>query len=575
MKITAVRARSALAAAGRLLSIVVTAVPTLTAGSALAYHSQDVERIAAPPGAGLKLLRGYDSRTGQLADTCVTASRTKLERGAGQPGVRDFRLIHSIHEVLSERDLSIAAELSVGFGIGGASLSVEQSFFKQHSSSVENGAAYAYFLDYEAPVFADSSSNYRLTDAAATLYENSIRRGRLKEFARRCGDAVMVGSQAARSFQGIATLSKSHTESQQSRKTSVQLAARYMGAALKGSVAQMGTDKERAESLDLSVSYIASGDAELRGATNLRQFAKAFRDFQGKSTEQTTDVVFVYIIPYEKLLARSEFDLGIPKGQMRQVRAIMNGIQRIELARNAARAEASEADSEGRRRSAEQSRRFLARELTILKEAFRRADGCVEEFSRACDNLYARLERGPDARNERQLAEFVRTAIASAKSCASGYPVSRPDGYALCRQCPVGEEPVFDGGHEGACRYLAATPKPDRATRLLLKDLRKDRKTQLEAGVWGTIASYPNFEPRGCEQKCQSKAADAVCRAHSLGGTVGFEVWKPLADDLSNLPRDFFYPNGDKCVASRPGAFEPVRCGTFKYVDCAAATAAN
>jgi hypothetical protein len=533
---------------------------------ALAYHSNDVERVAAPPGAGLKLLRGFNTRTGQLADTCITASGAKVERGAGQPGVRDFKLIHSVHEILSERDLSVAAELSVGFGIGGASLSVEQSFYKQHSSSVENGAAYAYFLDYEAPVFADSSAGYRLTEDAAALYEKSVR-GRLEAFAKTCGDAVMVGSEAARSFQGIATLSKTETHSEESRKTSVQLAARYMGAALKGSVAQMGKTREDAESLDLQVSYIASGDAQLRGATNLRQFARAFRDFQVK--DKTTDVIFIYVIPYEKLLARSEFDLGIPKAQMRQVRAIMNGIQRVELARNAARTEASEAASEGARERAQVSRQFLARELKMLKAAFRSADGCVDEFSAACTNLHARLARGPGIRDRKQLAGFVSKAIASAKSCPSGYPFSKPDGFAVCGQCRAGEEPVFRDGHEGACGYLPEASRPKNAKRLFMKELRQERKTQLEAGVWGTVVSYPNFEPKRCQENCRSKAADAVCESQGLGRAMGFELWNPVADDLGDQPRAFFYPNGDPCIPSRPGAFEPVRCKTFKYVDCA------
>lgn len=489
-------------------TILVCAIP----GAALAYHSKDVERVAAPPGVGLKLLRGYNSRTGQLTDHCVSSSSSKRERGAGQPGVREFKLIHSVHEILTERDLSIAAELSVGFGIGGASLSVEQSFFKKSSSSVENGAAYAYFLDYSAPVFADSAAKYQLTDDAAALFQRTAR-DQSKHFERSCGDAVVIGFQSARSFQGIATLAKSATSSEEARETNVKLAARYMIATLNGTVQQMGKERTAAESLEIKVHYIASGDAELHGATNLEQFARAYRQFEAANVAQTTDVVYIYVIPYSKLLDRSEFDLGIPKQRMQRVRTIINGIQRIELARAAA--------------------------------------------------------RGPNVRNRAQLKEFAKTAIASAKECRTGYPVTRPNGLAVCAQCDAGKEPVFTNGNDGACRYLARAPKAPRVTRLFMGDLKQSRRTQLEAGVVGTIAIYPNFEARNCDKDCRSKAADAVCKSHSRGVSTGFEVWNPLVDDLAEQPRHFFYPNGDMCRPSGPGAFEAVRCKTFKYVDCA------
>lgn len=545
-------------------TILVCAIP----GAALAYHSKDVERVAAPPGVGLKLLRGYNSRTGQLTDHCVSSSSSKRERGAGQPGVREFKLIHSVHEILTERDLSIAAELSVGFGIGGASLSVEQSFFKKSSSSVENGAAYAYFLDYSAPVFADSAAKYQLTDDAAALFQRTAR-DQSKHFERSCGDAVVIGFQSARSFQGIATLAKSATSSEEARETNVKLAARYMIATLNGTVQQMGKERTAAESLEIKVHYIASGDAELHGATNLEQFARAYRQFEAANVAQTTDVVYIYVIPYSKLLDRSEFDLGIPKQRMQRVRTIINGIQRIELARAAARSEAAEATSEGARERARTAQRFLTRELKILKEAFRRADGCIDEFSSDCENLYARLDRGPNVRNRAQLKEFAKTAIASAKECRTGYPVTRPNGLAVCAQCDAGKEPVFTNGNDGACRYLARAPKAPGVTRLFMGDLKQSRRTQLEAGVVGTIAIYPNFEARNCDKDCRSKAADAVCKSHSRGVSTGFEVWNPLVDDLAEQPRHFFYPNGDMCRPSGPGAFEAVRCKTFKYVDCA------
>jgi hypothetical protein len=421
-------------------------------------------------------------------------------------------------------------------------------------------------------VFADSGANYRLTEQAAETYARSVR-GASNAFAKNCGDAVMIGSQEARSFQGIATLAKSASHSEESQSTNVEVAARYMVAELRGSVNKGGKTEQNAESLNVNVQYITSGDAKLKGATNLKQFARAFREFQ--DAKKTTDVIYIYVIPYEKLLDRSDFDLGIPKERMRRVRTIMRGIQRIELARNAASVEASEAKSESARRNAAQSRLFLTRELKMLKASFRKENACLDKSTPACEEMDQRLAHVPDLSRRGALEDFVRTAIASAKSCPSGYPFSRPNGIAVCAQCRAGEEPVFRNGHEGACGYIAEAPAPEGARRLFLKDLRKERRAQLEAGVWGTVASYPNFEAKGCDKNCRLKAANEVCEVRGLGPALRFEVWDPIADDLAGQPSDFFYPNGDRCIPSRASAFEPVRCKTFKLVDCAIAKPAR
>jgi hypothetical protein len=534
----------------------------VTPWTATGYNLENVERVAAPATGGIVLLRGYHSRTGQLADSCIAPVKESPERGRGQPGSSEYKYVRSMEEVIRERSLDVNAKLSVGLGIGGASLGVESEFYRKNESRLDQGAAYATFYDSESAKFSSSRAVYRLTDDVRTLLTESIRKGQLDAFSKRCGDSVVIGTQRARFFQGFGYLTHQSSASYEQREIDVKLAARYLAVKLNLGVSLEEKQQERARSLNIAIDYIASGDAPLRGATNLKGFAEAFAAFQALPKHKTFDVTDIYTIPYETLLASKEFDLGLPRAQVRKVNRIVDGILLIRRARNSVRGDGDSAD---------RTRKSLQREYQHLITILRRQNGCLDdEFSDACQNLLERFTAYPDPRNARQLDAFVETAASPGRECSLGYPVSKPNGDALCRMCAAGKEPTFLDRGEGRCGYVINADRKPGSKRFHLEDLQTNERRQIEAGVWSTVRVSPNF----CDRpgtKCGEDAARRICQARKFADVSSFAVWTPplntLFDTLGDGRVRTVYANGEGCVP-KPDAFTPIECKTFHFIDC-------
>ena len=257
-----------------------------------AYDQKDVTRVAAPGDGGIVLLRGYNSRFGTLKEHCLVPVG-KTERGIGQPLSSSYHFVRSMEEVIRDRSLDVSTKLDVSFGIGGASVGVAANFYKKNQSHIEQGAAHAIFYDSESPVFAASGVDYKLTNEAQDLFQKSIKKGQLGQFSKKCGDAVIIGKQRARFFEGIAFFSDKRSGSEEQREVDIKIAARYMAVKLGVGVSMSKSDKERAREMNVMVDYIASGDPILPGGKNMKGFREAFSAFQGLTKDQTFDVVNV------------------------------------------------------------------------------------------------------------------------------------------------------------------------------------------------------------------------------------------------------------------------------------------
>ncbi len=521
-----------------------------------AYQQRDVTQIAAPSSGGIVLLRGYDSRRGLLMDHCLVPVK-KTERGIGQPLSSNYRFVRSMEEVIRDRSLDVSTKLQVSLGIGGASLGVEAGFYKKNQSRIEQGAAHATFYDAESPIFSSSRAHYQLTNDAKALFQQSIKQGKFRKFARRCGDAVIVGTQRARFFQGMAFYSDKSSKSEEQRKLDIKAAASYMAVKLGLGVSMSQSSQEKVKKKNISVDYIASGDATLRGATNLRGFAKAFSQFQALPKHKTFDVVNIFTIPYEKLLATKEFDLGISGVHLMKVNRIIDGVNLIGRAKNSVSGDSKKAKS---------TRIFLTREYQYLTNVLRREKGCIDTFSVICQNLYDRFKAFPPAQKNFHLKRFVDFAVQSSRSCPTGYSISTPTGKAMCQVCSSGKEPRFSKRGEGRCDYLINTKKHPRAKRLFLRDLQWTEKRHIEAGVVTHVSVSPNYclKPG---RKCGKEAARAICQQRKFKDVSGFGLWRPALKTLSKTIDRIAYLNKKACQP-KPHAFSPVKCMTFQWIDC-------
>lgn len=544
----------------RFATLSVSGLVLLSIGPASsAYSSQDMAEIEAPAKGAIPFLVGYNSRTGQLMNTCVkkvTGGGPKA--GANQPGYSDFRYTRSMEEVMSDSAFDYAAKAKIAFGVGSASVGVSGSFAEETKSRIEQGVAYAVFRDEAEPRFVDPAATFELTDQAIQWLEHTRRNGS-KRFENNCGDSFVVGKHFIREFRGMAFFNDSSTFSASEREFRIKAAVSYMGSKVSGEGGSSLSQSDLVENSGIRVKYMTSGDYEGPGATNIKQFRRTFRSFSDAPLAQTRGLQRVSVIDYKDALPRSAFNLGLSRKQLRDSDKILSGALLIERAHSVAKSR--------RGGGAETRARMLGREMNLIRKTLSSQNGCLmREKSQACLNLLARFDNFPSEKQQQQRRQFVRAATSGSHPCPGGYPVSRPNGQPLCKPCPLGKEPDFRNGNEGRCRYVGKGRPQAGSTRLTMDDLKVGETVSGgEAGQFRSIASYPNVCDRpGAD--CRGKAAARICRDKGFAQSTGFQVWTPPRF-LRGPTLRIHYKNGNQCRQD-PSSFDRVTCRPFKYVDC-------
>ena len=273
-----------------------------------AYKPNEMRKIAAPKDTAISMLMGYNTRTGQYAEQCLK-SVTKRRVGQSPPANANFKMVNSMNEFTSDRSFDLSVAVSVNLGIGSGSASVDTSFEEKMRKKVESKAAYARFSDLASPVFVIPNATFALNQRGQDAFAAAAK-GKLKKFERECGDSVLIGFQKGRYFTGVGTLSKSSSSKSSERDTKVKLAARYMAVKMSASVEMSKAQKDDAKDLNIAIDYVMSGDTRVKGATNIDQLKKVFREFSQRPLSETQTYQYVYIIPYEHLVSESAFILA-------------------------------------------------------------------------------------------------------------------------------------------------------------------------------------------------------------------------------------------------------------------------
>ena len=538
---------------------------TLISGQVFArgYHQKDVSRVLAPSEGGIAILRGYDSRSGNLAETCIKNKDLKTEFGQGKPLKSHFEFVRSIEEISREKDWGISSKLAYNGIMASASVDAEVNFYKKNASKISSGAVIATSYDSEQPKFASSSKNYQLTGDAEQL----LKKGKFSAFRKKCGDALVIGTLRARSFHAIGTMAFSNKLSQEEKDFKVKLAGRYIAS--KMSIEADGEFKKLSseERKQVTIDYMVSGDPIMPGAVSLKQLGKLFRNFSSLSKNQTFDFAHIYTIPYDKLVNFEKIDFGIPKGQLKKVNRIIDAIYLIARARNTAiaRYRMSKKSSYGKQHQKVKlklAHEFLQKEHSRLLRVLKNEKGCLNEFSKKCQNLYQRFSNFPKPKNRSKIDQFVNNATDYGKPCQS-FAVSKPNGMPMCVTCKDAREPIFLKQQNGQCRYLINKDKPKKGKRLFAKDLKKIKQHSIEAGIMTSIAIYPNY----CNKPgigCRDKAAERICKSRGFKKSTGYGLWKKVYQPKSER---FTYADGSMCQLET-NSFTPIKCFTFSYIDC-------
>ena len=552
----------------RVALITATVFGLLLVGPALAYKPSDQRKIAAPNDTAIKLLVGYDSRTGAYKEQCIrnVNQRTK---GASPDADSVFKIVSSVDELTKDRSLDVSARLSVNLGVGAVSGSVDTSFEEQVREKLKSKAAYARYTDLAAPVFVSPNARLELNQRGQEAME-VLKKGRFQKFERECGDSVLVGYQKGREFRGVGTLAESSSFEGRSRDIKTELAARYMLSKMSASVSLSQSETREAKDLQMEISYTASGDTRVQGAHNFRKLRQAFEEFSARPLRETQTYRFVYVVPYKDILDIDDYGLGLGARQMRKVETILNGLGALQSALNTARADVKHGPSTGRvdARDVKNAAQALNRELNYLKGKMRESKGCLHGWSQECDNLHARFSNFPDIDRPRWADDFMRNAYGSPATCPSGFVVTHPSGKQLCQQCALAKEPSFLNGAEAKCRYIAEGKPAQGTKRLWAEDLIVSKASGGSDGG-NNVDVYPdvcNREGKGCGEK----AATRLCREKGLGEAALWEKWDWRSGNPIHATRfRTQYANGKLC---REGQNDFVRnqCRTFKYIDCAA-----
>ena len=548
--------------------IAATLLGLLIGGQAHAYKPSDQRKIAAPNDTAIKLLVGYDSRTGAYREQCI---RNVNQRSTGASPDADsvFRIVSSVDELTRDRSLDVSARLSVNLGVGAVSGAVDTSFEEQVREKLKSKAAYARYTDLAAPVFVSPNARLELNQRGQEAME-ALKKGRFQKFERECGDSVLVGYQKGREFRGVGTLAESASFEGRSRDIKTELAARYMLSKMSASVSLSQAETREAKDLQMEISYTASGDTRVQGAHNFRKLREAFEAFSARPLRETQTYRFVYVVPYKDILDIEDFGLGLGPRQMRKVETILNGLGALQGALNTARADVKHGSSVGPvdQRDVKHAAQALNRELNYLKGKMRESKGCLHEWTQACENLLARFSNFPDIERPRWAEDFMRNAYGSPATCTAGFVVTHPSGKQLCRQCALAKEPAFLNGGEAKCRYLAENKPAQGTQRLWAEDLIVSKASGGSDGG-NNVDVYPDVCNRA-DKGCGEKAATRLCREKGLGDAAQWAKWDWRSGNPIHATRfRTQYANGKLCSEGQ-NDFTRNQCRTFKFVDCSA-----
>lgn len=538
-----------------------------------AYQQIDVEQVA-PPSGEVAMLRGYNSRTGALTNVCLKpVPNLKGHAEAVNPdGTQSFEYINTVAEMMEAAKLDVAAKLKVSVGLGSGSASVNVSRYKKMESSVSTGAMWAHYEDMEAPVFANPAAKYQLTDEAKKVLEHANKLGKPQKFENFCGDMVVIGLQSGRYAEGVVTNRSESNQTEQEKHLKVAAAISYMRSKASVSVETNDSSSSMQSTETMQIDFRTSGDVEMQGISGIGSFKRAFRKFQKQPREDSRSLKYMFIIAMPDLVGKEQFSMGLSSKRLRKVNTILRGLSVIQGALRTAKIDVGRYGIKKTNAPKPNALRNLRKEHQYLKAKFKRSGGCMNKWSKECQNLYERFQRYkyPADFKQRESAakRFIKTAYASKTYCASGYPVSTPTGKRLCKRCDIAKEPKFIKGQEGRCNYITLNQPAKNSTRLWAHDLKiQESKQSGEAGMYTQVLTYPD-KCKSKGKECGQKAANRLCKSKNFGKATAFKIWDwPGSNPLHKERFYTQYANGKKCSANKNG-FTPNRCRTFKYIDC-------
>jgi len=534
-----------------------------------AYKQADIIKLNTPNDTPVKMLLGYNSKTGMLMEQCLKPVKSKQKPGVDPTGEAKFKYVRSMQDILNEHSLDVSAKVSLQFGVAGGSASADYSQFNRNRNKVDQGMMYGTYIDLVKPWFANPNAKFEFNDFGAEQYRKSIRRsGTQDKFEKECGDAVIIGTQKARFMQLYGWYKNTSSLNEQQREVGVKAAVNYLRSSASVEINVSDYNQEVRDSKNLVIEYYPSGNAIQKGAGDLASLKNVFETFPNLPLSQTTTTLYMYIVPYKDLLPPDQFDLGLSRAQLRRVNTIVDGALALSHARNEISAKARMEKDKNKKAKLVNARSAMNRELTHLGIQMKRNKGCMRNESRSCKNMEKRFSNFVSSANRQKMRQFINRRIQSThNACAQGYPITSPVGQAMCQQCPLGKRPVFLNRQEGTCRYLAKEQKPSGVERVWAHQLKTSRKVQQEAGVTVSVAEYPNTCNKN-ERICGKSMATKLCKAKGLGKAQAYQVWHPGGYRLSSAVPRTIYPDGSRCKPKHDG-FTAKRCRTFLYLDCA------
>lgn len=558
-----------------------------------AYDPSAPWRIAPPKGTALQLLSGYDSRTGEYKERCVKPVKSK-PLGVDEDGVTNYRLVSSMTETTKDRNLDVSVSLKVNLGFAGGHAKVDTSFEDKFRKKVESTGAYLSFVDLERPIFALPNAKYELNKKGREAYKAMLN-GKPNVFTERCGDTLVVGKHYGRRFAGAGFVENTDEFKGKSRRYHAELGARYLLSKLEGSVDLSESETKRAKKLKLKINYTTSGTYTGETATTINELNNVFKKF---STEKgTTSLQYLYMLSFFDVVKEpASKGFGMPRKQAKDVLRIIDGLAMLKTARNAAYSDIAYAKriNEIRNKASasasalgvnaefpkgldvaarEATYHALNREYSYLLGKLREQKGCTQKFARQCESLLNRVKEHSKAtdydpkQKARWLNSFLEKAYASDTPCKKGFSISKKDGTRICRKCAVAKEPQFFKGREGQCGYIADKRKKKSHQRLWTHDLRLNAKDKPVA-VYPDRCAKPN-------KKCGLEVANRLCKSKGLGKAKAFEIWDWRPGNSIHHKKFITRFNNNKQCKENPNDFTPLKCRTFKYIDCTVPTRTN
>lgn len=527
---------------------------------AAAYQFKNVEKVV-PPTLGFANLKGYNLLTGQYADTCLEQV-SGIETGHDADRRYHNEYVRSVSEASSFRDYDLNTELSIN-GITGGSISPEAEYFHRNRSRMETGAGFVSFFEPSVEEFVSSSAPFRLNTLGRDALGEAKRTGNFKKFHSVCGDHAVIGSQKARRMYATIYMKNPSAFSQDETDARAKFISAYImnrfGVAM-GIRDGLSSDQKDAEIL---IDFFTSGATQSARPVSIPSFVGVAKNFAAEPVSQSSSLANIYIIGYEHLLPEEAFDQDRLPRQRKQVEAIINGLTAIDTALNHARANRRLAASGSDKTKYKNLQARLQRQATHTRKVLKLEAGCIKNFSRACENLYAQYKNYSRAMKGQKLVNFHKEALRTNGVCAKGYIITRPDGGQKCKRCSIGKQPNFEGQNAGKCMYMPEKEAPEQAARLWIGEF----KTQTPSDGSVLVGHPDKCNRKG--KKCGEPAATRLCKSKGFGKSIGHDIWRPT---LTTFKPRTQYKNGKWCAADT-GGYNPTKCMTFLYVDCQQAPA--